>query len=104
MGDGGTWLQRRRRAKAEALAKSYPEWDEGLVSWRTKNRLIAELVELIRDPAVNARRDELLRRAAIELDPDAFPAFNRMNAEVDVKSVLDEAIAEWKATDRRSPA
>ncbi len=52
------------------------EWDEGLRRYHTKNMLIAELTEFLlsidTDATLKARRDDLLRRAAVELDPDAI--------------------------------
>ena len=51
-----------------------PEWDEGLRRYHRQNMLIADLAEFLLsiDTADKARRDDLLHRAAAELDSDAF--------------------------------
>jgi hypothetical protein len=51
-----------------------PEWDEGLRRYHRQTMLIAEFAEFLLsiDTADKARRDDLLHRAAAELDSDAF--------------------------------
>jgi hypothetical protein len=56
---------------ARYAAKGMPEWDDGLRSYRRKNMLIAEMAELLLGIDTDATL-KLLRRAAAELDPDAF--------------------------------
>jgi hypothetical protein len=59
------------RSLFKSQLRHMPEWDEGLRRYGAKNMLIAELAEFLLGTS-KARRDDLLRKAAAELDGDAF--------------------------------
>jgi hypothetical protein len=87
------------RGYGESELKRRPEWDDGLQRHTIKQKLIADLTEFlisIEPGGLKPRRDELVHRAAIELDPDAF-ALRPKGSPPNLRSVLDGAIARWKA-------